>query len=194
MKRNLIAPTRSAKTTKVPKTARKTKSTARTVAAPEDRAPRPLDLAQMLGVQLTRRLKTDQVRRLRKGLPGYVSVLDDAARQLDEDAEVLGLKDVTPESLLAAQEEQKYLAARETTAEMVYRAIYEQRLQVDDRAMGMLLQIARRVNALAEEDPNLPARWKFLRDFLGGFRASAASRSERDEPDTTGGPSPGTTT
>ncbi|HEX2572571.1 MAG TPA: hypothetical protein VH877_23690 [Polyangia bacterium] len=193
MKRNLITPSRTAKTPKAPKTARKARSAAPTRAATEDRAPRPQDLAQMLGVQLTRRLKTDQVRRLRKGLPGYVGMLDDAARQLQEDADVLGLKDVTPETLLATQEEQKYLSAREATAEMVYRAIYEQRLQVDDRGMGMLLQIARRVNALAEEDPNLPARWKFLRDFLGGFRASAASRSEPGTPDTTGAPSPSTT-
>lgn len=195
MKRNLVVPTRSSKTTKAPKTARKAKRTAQTGAAPEtpdSRAPRPLEIAQMLGVQLTRRLTANQVRQLKKALPGYVSVLDDAARQLTEDADVLGLSDVTPDELLAMQEEQKYLASREAAVEMVYRAVYEQRLRVDDRALGMLQKISRRVNALAEDDPNLLARWKFMRDYLGNFYVGSPGRAEQGTSDPKGGPSPGT--
>ncbi len=65
---------------------------------------------------------------------------------------------------------QKDLAAREAVVEIVFRSIYEQRMQVDSRGMDMLLKISRRVDALTEEDPELPVRWKFLQDFLREFR------------------------
>ena len=58
----------------------------------------------------------------------------------------------------------------EGVAETLYRSIYEQRLQTDDQAIGMLQKIARRVDALTEDDPGLPDRWRFLMDFLGEFR------------------------
>jgi len=127
-------------------------------------------LAQMMGGKLTKRLTADQTARLRRALPGYVSLLDDAARQLEEDVDLLNLPDVTPEGLLEAQARQKYLSAREAVAEAVYRAFYEQRLVVDDHAMAMMQKLARRIEAMKEDDPELPGRWKFLRDFLAQFR------------------------
>lgn len=114
----------------------------------------------MLGVTLPPPLKPEQTARLRKALPGYAGILDDVAALLEEDAGALNLPDVTPEALLAAQAEQKYLAAREAVAQAVYRSLFEQRMQVDDRAMKMLEKIARRINALKEDDRDLPARWK----------------------------------
>jgi hypothetical protein len=105
-----------------------------------------------------------------------VGLLDDVAKQLRSDSATLNIKDVTPEALLAVQEEQKQLAGCEVIAETVYRSIYEQRLMADDRAMAMLLKVARRVEALTEDDANLPARWKFLREFLAEFRPGRPSK------------------
>ncbi len=133
-------------------------------------------LAEVVGVALKPPLRTDQVNRLRKALPGYVSVLDDAADQLADDP-TLRLPDVKPADLLAAKEEQRALSAREAVLETVYRSVYYQRLQVDDRAIGMLQKIARRVEALAEDDPDLRARWKFLRDFLATFRPGQGKKA-----------------
>jgi len=134
-------------------------------------------LAQMMGGKLTKRLTANQIARLRRALPGYVSLLDDAARQLEEDADLLNLPDVTPEGLLDAQARQKYLSAREAVAEAVYRAFYEQRLMVDDQAMAMMQKLARRIEAMKEDDPELPGRWKFLRDFLAQFRPGRPGKS-----------------
>ncbi|WP_437742514.1 hypothetical protein WMF39_44415 [Sorangium sp. So ce1504] len=44
------------------------------------------------------------------------------------------------------------------------------------RAMKMLEKLARRVNALKEDDRDLPRRWKLLLDFLGTFRQGGAKR------------------
>lgn len=133
-------------------------------------APSTKTIAAALGVTLTAPMKTAQVQSLRKATPGYVNVLDDAAAQLGKDAGALALKDITPAALLATKAEQKRLAAREDVAQVVYRSIYEQRLALDDRGMKMLDKIARRVNAMAEDDPELLARWQFLTDYLAEFR------------------------
>jgi len=80
---------------------------------------------------------------------------------------------VTPAALFLAQAEQKYLSAREAVAEAVFRSAYEQRLQIDDRAMGMLQKLSRRIDALTEDDDTLPIRWKFLKDFLVSVAAGS---------------------
>lgn len=126
-------------------------------------------VADLLGVTIKPTLKGDAVARLRKGLPGYVSVIDDVAAQLHEDGAQLNL-DITPTELLAIQAEQKDIAAKEAVAEAIYTSVYHQRLQVDDRAMAMLQKIARRVASRAEEDPEILIRWKFFRDFLATFQ------------------------
>lgn len=149
------------------------------------KAPRPpstREVAEMLGVTLSPPLKPEQIARLRKALPGYAGILDDVAALLAEDADALNLPDVTPEALLEAQAAQKYLAAREAVAHAVYRSLFEQRLQVDDRAMKMLEKIARRINALKEDDRDLPGRWKLLLDFLGTFRQGGARKAPAAEP------------
>ncbi|XXT17185.1 hypothetical protein WME94_43860 [Sorangium sp. So ce429] len=55
-------------------------------------------------------------------------------------------------------------------------------MQVDDRAMKMLAKIARRLNALKEDDRDLPGRWKLLLDFLGTFRQGGARKPKSAEP------------
>ncbi|XXY53348.1 hypothetical protein WME91_19650 [Sorangium sp. So ce269] len=146
------------------------------------RPPSTREVADMLGVTLSPPLKPEQTARLRKALPGYAGILDDVAALLEEDAGALNLPDVTPEALLEAQAEQKYLAAREAVAHAVYRSLFEQRMQVDDRAMKMLEKIARRINALKEDDRDLPGRWKLLLDFLGTFRQGGARKPKSAEP------------
>ncbi|WP_437967466.1 hypothetical protein WMF04_49315 [Sorangium sp. So ce260] len=94
----------------------------------------------------------------------------------------INLPDVTPEALLAAQAEQKYLAVREAVAHAVYRSLFEQRMQVDDRAMKMLEKIARRINALKEDDRDLLCRWKLPLDFLGTFREGGARKPQPARP------------
>ena len=136
--------------------------------------PTVADLAAMFGVTVQKPLHKDAIWRLRKPVPGYAAMLDDAAELLAAEGEALQLKDVKPADLLAAQEEQRFLTTREAVLHTVYRSVYEQRLQADDRAMKMLEKIARRVNALAEDDPTLKARWKLVLDFLATFRQGGA--------------------
>ncbi|WP_437925352.1 hypothetical protein WMF37_40820 [Sorangium sp. So ce291] len=136
----------------------------------------------MLGVTLSTPLKPEHTVRLREAPPGYAGILDDVAALLAEDAGALDLPDVTPEALLQAQAEQKYLAAREAVAQAVYRSLFKQRPQVDDRAMKMLGKIARWVNTVKEDDRDLPARWKLLLDFLGTFREDSARKPQPAAP------------
>lgn len=146
------------------------------------KTPAPLptasDLAATFGVKLQKPLSKDTIWRFRKPVPGYVALLDDAAQLLKDEGAALQIPDVTPADMLAAQEEQKFLAAREAVLYSVYRSVYEQRLQTDDRAMKMLEKLARRVNALAEDDATLKTRWKVLLDFLSTFRPGAPTKGE----------------
>ncbi len=137
-------------------------------------------LAALLGITMQPPLKPDAILRLRKPLPGYVSVIDDVAAQLTEDGPQLNL-DITPSELLAIQAEQKDIAAKEAVAESVYINAYHQRMQVDDRAMAMLQKIARRVASRAEEDPEILIRWKFFRDFLATFQGGRPKKKGEPE-------------
>lgn len=162
------------KTTK--KAAKKTaaKKTAAKKKKKDPKLPTIPELAATFGVIVQKPLPNDAIWRLRKAVPGYSAMLDDAAELLEAEGDALKIKDVEPADLLAAQTEQKFLVTREAILYAVYRSVYEQRLQVDDRAMKMLEKIARRVNALAEDDPTLKARWKLLLDFLATFRQGGA--------------------
>ena len=133
------------------------------------------DLADLLGVKLTKRLDTPAVRRLRKALPGYVNMLNDVATMLERDSVLLNLRDVRPDELLDLQARHEHLSAREDLVEVVHRSIYEQRLQVDDEAMGKLFKIARRIESMAEDDPGVRLRWKSVLDFLAKFRRGGSA-------------------
>jgi hypothetical protein len=136
----------------------------------KSRVPTSKEVASLLGVELTPPLQSTQIQRMRNALPGYAGLLDDAAALLEQDADELDLPDITPQMLLDAQFEQKRLAAREAVVYAVYRSLYQQRMQVDDRAMKMLERLTRRIKALSGENPELPVRWKLLLDFIGTFR------------------------
>ncbi len=141
------------------------------------KAPTAVELAKKLGVALQKPLTTDRIARLRKALPGYAAILDDVAAILKAEESALQLADVSPKALCDLQARQKHLAEREAVAYAVYRSIYEQRLAVDDQAMRMLEKVARRVNALAEDDPSLLARFKVLLDYLSTFRPGPGRKS-----------------
>ena len=149
------------------------------------KVPTPNELAASFGVTLDPPLKPAQIQRFRRALPGYVGLLDDVAELLREDADNFEVAGVTPETLLEAQAQQKFLAAREGVVQAVHRSIYEQRLQADDVGMKMLEKVARRISALKEDDPTLTVRYKILLDFLGTFRnggAKAAPAESEQEP------------
>lgn len=170
------------KTTKAAKkptspAAKKPKATTAAKPAPKSKAPAKAAkiptakaVADFVGLTLKPALTTVNVQRLRRALPGYVSILDDIAELLEEDAAELNIKDVTPAALLDAQARQKALAAREAVLEAAYMSSYHQRLVVDDEAVGMLRAIARRVQSRAEENPDLPIRYKAMLDFLASFQ------------------------
>lgn len=135
-------------------------------------APTADQLCQLLGVTLVDVLEPAQIQRLRRPLPGYASQLDDAAAALATDAKLLALKDLTPARLLAVKERVAHLSDREAVVQRVARNLYEQRMVADDEAIGMLQKLARRVEAVSEDYPELLDRWRFLRDFLATFRAT----------------------
>jgi hypothetical protein len=139
-------------------------------------------IADFVGLTLKPALTKVNVQRLRRALPGYVSILDDIAELLEEDAAELNLKDVTPAALLDAQARQKALAAREAVLEAAYMSSYHQRLVVDDEAVGMLRTIARRVQSRAEENPELPIRYKAMLDFLASFQGGRKPGSKAAAP------------
>jgi hypothetical protein len=157
------------------------KKKAATKAKPKTKSLGPKEVAALLNVPFTKPLTPAQISRLRKALPGYVGTLDDSAKQLEEDLEVLGLKDVSPERLLEVHAAVTDLMAKEAVAEAVYTSIYHQRMLLDDEGMGMLLKVARRINAVSEDDPALTARWRTLLNFLGGFR-KGGRRPKGDAP------------
>ncbi|WP_437482628.1 hypothetical protein WME75_41235 [Sorangium sp. So ce1014] len=128
------------------------------------------ELAALVGVAYKPTLKTSEVQRLRRALPGYINLLDDVAELVEEDADVLRVKDVGPDDLLRVQAAHKELSAREAVLEAVYMSAYHQRLVLDHEGIGMLQKIARRISALAEDHPDMPLRYKSLLDFLSTFR------------------------
>jgi hypothetical protein len=142
----------------------------------------PRALADALGVVLTPPLKPSEVQRLRKPLPGYAASLDDVADLLARDAEALGFRDLTPDRLLDLQRRHAELRRNEVLLETVHQSVYYQRLRLDDEAMGLLQRIARRVRSRAEEDPQMPLRWRTLLDFLGAFRKGGRTASPAEAP------------
>jgi hypothetical protein len=123
-----------------------------------------------MGITYKRPLKAAEVQRLRRALPGYVNLLDDIAELLDADADLLRVKDISPADLLRIQSDNKDLGDREVVLQAVYMSAFHQRLQLDYEGIGMLQKIARRVQALAEDHPNLRLRYRSLLDFLVTFR------------------------
>jgi hypothetical protein len=140
-------------------------------------------VAAIFGVTIQKKLTTKQVQRLRRPLPGYVNMLDDAADKLEADADLIKVKGVSPEALRQAKTDQTFLADREAIAEALHRSIYEQRMIVDDHAVEMLQKIARRIEAESEDNPSLPLRWKALLAYLASFRGGG--RPAKSEPETT---------
>ena len=162
------------KTTKKP-------ATKQTTASNASKVPTSAELAAMFGVTVQKRMPPKAIWALRKAVPGYAAMLDDAARLLEDEGAALEINGVTPADLLAAQEEYRYLSTREAVLHTVYRSVYEQRLRLDDRAMKMLEKIARRVTALEEDDQEISMRWKLLLDFLSTFRRGGGKKAEPAE-------------
>jgi len=147
--------------------------------AKKAKVPTAVQLAGFLELKLTKELTPKQVSGLRKALPGYASLLDNAADTLGDGS--LTLKDVSAESLRATQTTRADLLAREQVLYRVWRSAYHQRLQADDEAMGALQKIARRVDALSEDEPDLLDEWKFLTDFFKTFHRKAGAAVAEDQ-------------
>ncbi|HZU84670.1 MAG TPA: hypothetical protein VE987_17190 [Polyangiaceae bacterium] len=69
----------------------------------------------------------------------------------------------------------------------VYDSNYCSRLEVDDRGVGMLQKIDRKIEACAEEDPGIRDRWKSLIEFLAKFRPGPGPKKAEPEPGTGAG-------
>ncbi|XXT18493.1 hypothetical protein WME94_50515 [Sorangium sp. So ce429] len=152
------------------RTAKKAKKAGAARAAKKAKVISAGELAALVGIAYKPTLKTSEVQRLRRALPGYVNLLDDVAELVEEDADVLRVKDVSPADLLRVQAAHKELSAREAVLEAVYMSAYHQRLVLDHEGIGMLQKVARRITALAEDHPDMPLRYKSLLDFLSTFR------------------------
>ncbi len=144
--------------------------------------PTPKEVAAFVGLTLKPHLTPPQIQKLRRGLPGYVNILDDVADLIEEDAIDLNLKEVTPAGLLDAQARQKEMSAREAVLEAAYVSAYHQRMLIDDEAIGMLRIIARRIQSRAEENPDLLVRYKAMLDYLATFHGGRRSGSGKNRP------------
>ena len=144
------------------------------------------DVAAFVGVKIQKPLDPEKTRGFRKALPGYMPMLEDVAKALKKESVDLGIGDVTPAALADAHDELERLHAIEDVLQPVYRSVYEERLALDDKAIGMLHKITRRVGALSEDEPTLLNRWRFLRDFLahfhGGGRQAQADEGKPETP------------
>lgn len=142
--------------------------------------PTAAETAAFLGAKMTKALTPAQVKSLLKPLPGYTNVLDDAAAQYEEDGSILAVKGVSASALLDVKARQRDLSKREEIAKEVHRSLYEQRMQADDEGIGMLRGIGRRINALAEDHPELLTNWKSVLDFLAEFAPPGKKASTDD--------------
>jgi hypothetical protein len=138
-------------------------------------------LAESLGVALKDPLASSEVARMLRPLPGYASVLRDIPRHLKVDAEVLHLKDLSASKVQEIVERQERLASLEGALKAVQRAVFEQRMEADDEAMRALFKIARRVQGMAEDDPTLPGRWRFLLDYVNTFRSNGGEEASKEK-------------
>jgi hypothetical protein len=141
----------------------------------------PADLAAFLGVKLHKPLDPVVMKHFRRGLPGYIQMLDDVAAGLDSEAVDLALTDVTSAALRDAKAKLLHLHAVEDVAQAVYRSVYEERLQEDNDAIGMMQKVHRRIGSYSEDHPEILARWKFLRDFMARFH-SGGRKTQAAEP------------
>lgn len=162
------------------KTTRTSPATIRATAASTApvNVPGPQAVADFMGLTHKPALPAVKIQRMRRALPGYVNLLDDVAELVAEDHGELKLEEGMAATLLDLQRRQKDLSAREAVLQAAYVSAYHQRLSVDDEGMGMLQQIARRIQSRAEENPDLLLRYKSLIDFLGTFRGGGRTKKE----------------
>lgn len=138
------------------------------------------ELADTLAIELTEPMSLGEIQRLLKPLPGCVAVVTLAADKLAKDAAALNFQTLTSEAVRAAGERQQRLQALEAAVTLVQRAVVEHRMRADDEAMQLVFKLGRRVSNVAEERPELAARWRFLTDFISAFRPGpTAKREER---------------
>lgn len=142
---------------------------------------KPEDLAAWLNVKLTKPLDGKKVNQLRKALPGYAEQLDNVANSIREAP--IGLKDVTPQGLLDMQTERASLLAAEQVLHRVWQSVYHQRLQLDDLAMGALQKVARRVEALSEDEQELLDAYAGLLKFFASYRKGPGPKADVATPD-----------
>src|SRR3954464_9442247 len=92
-----------------PKAKTKAKTPAAKKTAPKPAAKKPTkatlgrsaaEVAAFLGIKLHKPLGADVTKHFRRGLPGYVEMLDDVAKALEREKTNLGIGEVTPAALL----------------------------------------------------------------------------------------------
>lgn len=129
-------------------------------------------IAAVLGFVMREPLAAGTVKRLRKSLPGYASVLGDAGRKLASEEEALDIRGVAAADIAAIVAERERLTRAEAVLEAAYRAAYEQRILLDDQGINALRKIDRAVQNLGDRETS--NRWSFLHDYLAAFNGGGS--------------------
>nr|VFJ63437.1 MAG: hypothetical protein BECKDK2373C_GA0170839_110716 [Candidatus Kentron sp. DK] len=135
-------------------------------------------VAKLLNVQYKTPISPTQVRSLRKALPGYQGIGNDAVRLLRKDESALKLDDALFTELQEALINVERLEPAEQILEKLYLSVYQQRLQATDTCMGNMYEIARRIRDFAEAEPDIAREGHFLIDFMKAFRPG--NRKKKD--------------
>jgi len=136
------------------------------------------EIAAFLGVSFVAAPDTSTVRHQRKALPGYAAVLKDASDKLGRETVDLGLPDVTPRALDAVRLERSRVLPVEQALDRWHGSVYHQRLTLDDRGMGLLRALVRRVKLLGETNQNLLERYSDEIAFVHQFAPSGHPSSD----------------
>lgn len=151
---------------------------------PPTQTPAPLpDAASLLarfGCELREPLDPRHIRRFRRSLPGYASVLETAAKFLAAEDTRPPLPGVTVADIKALEAHRASLVAAEAVLQTAYRSVYEERLALDDRGVGYLRRLWRAV--ARAESRELENHWGFLRAFLGTFQGGRRRKTEEVTP------------
>lgn len=154
-------------------------------ASPDAPAPTAADALSALGLQPTRALGDAEVRALIKTDDGVMLVADDILRAYRTDYDVLGLRDLTPETLEGLYERAAFVLPRVTALEEAALLALHQKLVALSDLVDSLLRIRRRVQALSQEDRDLGTRWASRLTYFDARypgRGPAATPAEPAEP------------
>lgn len=135
-------------------------------ADPGDEGPSLADVLAAGGLQPSRLLSDDELKKVLRVDLDITTTSDNAVAQYARAAAALALPGLTPDVLRDLHDRAVFLKARAATYALAAQVVQQQTLVAASDLHNALLRIHRRIKALRPEDPEIERGWDFLFNYM----------------------------